>query len=121
MKRPMTRSKFYLRQGILVGFELTGHTGAGRSGSDIVCAAISSAALMTVNTITEIIGIPAEITERDGYLRVKLSVGGAKRCQELLRGLRLHLTELEKQYPNNIKVINGGVIYAENKHSAVRS
>jgi len=101
----MTRIKFYLRQGIPTGFELTGHTGAGYSGSDIVCAAVSSAALMTVNTITEIMDVPAEIIQRDGYLRVKLSIGGAKRCQALLEGLRLHLTELQNQYPHNIKVI----------------
>ncbi|MDD2363082.1 MAG: ribosomal-processing cysteine protease Prp [Oscillospiraceae bacterium] len=101
----MTRSKFYIKQGILTGFELTGHSGAGHSGNDIVCAAVSSAAFMTVNTITEIMGVPAEIIEREGYLKVKLSIGGAKRCQALLEGFHLHLTELQKQYPHNIKVI----------------
>ena len=106
----MTRSKFFLRQGILVGFELTGHTEAGRMGSDIVCAAVSSAAQMTANTITEIYEIPAEINQYDGYLRLKLSISQAKRCQELLIGFRLHLKELEKEYPHNIKVINGGIM-----------
>lgn len=108
----MTRSKLFIRQGNLVGFELTGHAGAGLSGSDIVCAAVSSAALMTANTITEITGIHAEITERDGFLRLMLSDCDAARCQELLKGFRLHLTELQKQYPNNLKVIYGGVTNA---------
>jgi uncharacterized protein YsxB (DUF464 family) len=105
----MTQSKFFINQGVLVGFELSGHSNSGQYGNDIVCAAISSAALMTANTITEIYDIPASIDERDGYLKIKLTISNAKRCQELLKGFRLHLTELENQYPSNIKVIYGGV------------
>lgn len=106
----MTQSKFFIRQGVLVGFELTGHAGMGRYGNDIICAAISSAAQMTANTITEIFDIPADIKEREGFLRVIVPESEAKRCRELLEGFRLHLTELQKQYPHNIRVIYGGVI-----------
>ena len=108
----MTRSKFFIRQGRLVGFELTGRAGAGVSGKDIVCAAVSSAGLMTVNTITEIMGVSADITECQGFLRVVLSDDDARRCQDILKGFRLHLTELQKQYPHNLKVIYGGVTNA---------
>lgn len=108
----MTRSKFFVNQGILVGFEIAGHTGAGRYGSDVVCAAVSSAALMAANTITEIYGLPADIVERGGYLRIELDIASAKRCQELLRGFCLHLTELQQQYPNNLRVTYGGVTNA---------
>ena len=108
----MTLSKFFINQGTIVGFEISGHACAGRYGSYIVCAAISSAALMAANTITEIYGIPAQIIEKDGYLKLMLSVNDSKRCQELLRGLSLHLAELEKQYPHSLKVIYGGVTNA---------
>ncbi|HBT64306.1 MAG TPA: ribosomal-processing cysteine protease Prp [Ruminococcaceae bacterium] len=108
----MTRSKFFIRQGILVGFELRGHSGFGCFGRDIVCAAVSSAALMTANTITEIMGVPADIQEREGFLRVILTDSQANRCRDVLEGFRLHLTEMQKQYPHNIKVIYGGVTNA---------
>ena len=41
--------------GNLVGFVMEGHAGYADPGEDIVCAAVSSVAYMTANTITEII------------------------------------------------------------------
>jgi len=55
----MTRIKFFESGGVITGFELEGHAGAGLYGNDIVCAALSSAVLMAANTITEIIGAKA--------------------------------------------------------------
>ena len=40
--------------GNLVGFVMEGHAGYADPGEDIVCAAVSSVAYMTANTITEI-------------------------------------------------------------------
>lgn len=101
----MTLIKFFESRGTVTGFEIEGHTGAGRYGNDIVCAAVSSAALMAVNTITEIIGAKARVTQNDGFLSIKLSEQDAKNCRQVLEGLRLHLTELGRRYENNIKVI----------------
>ena len=81
------------------GFEISGHAG-GNAGRDIVCAAVSSAVYMAANTVTEIIKVHADISEQDGHL--KFSVGEAA---AVLDGLKLHLTELSKQYPKKIKVI----------------
>ena len=54
------------------GFEISGHAG-GSAGTDIVCAAVSSAVYMAANTVTDVIKIHADISEQDGYL--KFSVG----------------------------------------------
>ena len=78
----------------LTGFDISGHAMFAESGSDIVCASVSSAAYMAANTVTEIIGAAAEDNEA---------------AFAVLDGLRLHLTELSKQYPKNIKIIYGGV------------
>lgn len=102
----MTQSKFFLRDGAIVGFELSGHTGAGRAGEDIVCAAVSSAAYMTVNTLTDVLGVAADIAERDGFLRVMLPAGDSLRGRDLLQGFFLHLTGLQEQYPHHIQVIS---------------
>ena len=53
----MTKVDFLLHDGLITGFTITDHAEYGEEGSDILCAAISSAAYMTVNTITDILGI----------------------------------------------------------------
>ena len=77
-------------------------------GQDIVCAAVSSAALMAANTITEILEVSAKAEAESGSMIFHLSETNDK-TEAILRGLELHLTELSKQYPLNIKVIYGGV------------
>ena len=79
----MTRSKFFRSNGVLTGFSLSGHSGAGEAGEDIVCAAVSSAAYMTANTLTDVYRFPAAVRAEDGRMTVELSEGDAARC---LRG-----------------------------------
>ena len=74
------------------------------SGQDIICAAVSSACYMAANTITEIIGIDADAAAYDGFMRLDIK-SSIEKAQDILNGLYLHLTELEKQYPENIKLI----------------
>ncbi len=100
----------FTKNGGLNGFESVGHSGYNEKGKDIVCAAVSSALFMTVNTITEIYKIIAEVvSDEDGYMKLTLSDFDARQTQDLLRGLELHLMELANQYPEHIKVIHGGV------------
>ena len=78
------------------------------SGSDIVCASVSSAAYMAANTVTEIIGAAAEASVGEAEMHFLLKEDN-EAAFAVLDGLRLHLTELSKQYPKNIKIIYGGV------------
>ncbi len=103
----MTQVRFHVNDNQLTGFEISGHSGFALEGSDIVCAAISSAAIMAANTVTDIIGDKADITEKDGYLRFSL-IEGSNASVKVLEGLRLHLTQISEQYPDNIKIIYGG-------------
>ena len=100
----MIRISFIKCQNTLTGFELKGHSGYGAHGSDIVCASVSSAAYMTANTITEILGLSADISVDDGYMMMKLTSQDALKAQDVLRGFELHVTELSKQYQINITV-----------------
>lgn len=63
---------------------------------------------MAANTITDIIGADATATAEDGAMCVTLNQTN-EQAETVLRGLELHLTELSKQYPKNIKIIYGGV------------
>ena len=101
----MIRVRFHTAKNAILGFTLDGHAGAGVSGQDIVCAAVSSAAYMTANTVTEIIGATADITVDDGYMRVMLTDKIAD-CRDILSGFQLHLEALQEQYPKRVQLMN---------------
>ncbi len=101
----MIRVRFQTADGLLTGFTLSGHAGMGEYGQDIVCASVSSAALMTANTITEIIGAAADIAEDDGYLSVTVT-SRIPDCQDVLSGFRLHIQAHTEEYPNAVQLMN---------------
>ncbi|MEG0980129.1 MAG: ribosomal-processing cysteine protease Prp [Oscillospiraceae bacterium] len=100
---------FKTPSGLVTGFEVNGHSGFGESGEDIVCAAVSSVAYMTANTITDIMNVDAKISVKDGYMRLELKRADAKYAQEILKGFEAHIQCLADDYPKNIKVKFGGV------------
>ena len=95
---------FKTENNIIVEFTINGHAN-GKYGTDIVCASVSSAAYMAVNTLTEVMRIDCQAEDRDGYMHLKISKENAKKAKDVLDGFRLHITELALQYPNEIKVI----------------
>lgn len=101
----MIRIHCRTRQGQLCGFRITGHAGAGQAGEDIVCAAVSSAAYMTVNTVTDVLGLPADITVEDGLMDVTVT-GDLDLCQTILSGFRLHMQAMQDQYPTRVRLMN---------------
>ena len=98
----MTQVSFTEASGKITAFILSGHSMAAEYGSDIVCAAVSSAVYMAANTITEILGVRADITVRDGYFQLAVALNDAEKCAPITQGLRLHLSELARQYPDHI-------------------
>lgn len=103
----MTTAKFLLSDDLIVSFELSGHSGYGEVGTDIVCSAVSSAVYMAANTITEILKLNPETAVRNGYLRVQMNLEDARKSKAITDGLYLHLSELQGQYPNNLKLERG--------------
>lgn len=89
----------------LIGFEVTGHSDYSDKGSDIVCSAVSSAAFMAANTITDVLNVKTTLEySDDGYIKLMLCVADAKACKVIMQGFKLHLCSLEEQYKNYIKV-----------------
>lgn len=103
----MTTAKFLFSDDVIISFELSGHSGAGEEGTDIVCSAISSAVYMTANTIIEIMKLNPETVVRDGYLKIQMNLEDARKSKVITDGLYLHLSELQNQYPNNLKLERG--------------
>ena len=101
----MIKVTFYHSSSELSGFKIKGHSGYATQGSDIVCAAVSSAAYMTANTVIEIMKLDAfaEIDENGG-MTLKLNEADAHKAKDILLGFELHLKELTKQYPKNVTI-----------------
>ncbi|MBQ3547119.1 MAG: ribosomal-processing cysteine protease Prp [Clostridia bacterium] len=101
----MTSVKF-LADKKLCGFEISGHSTVNCDDEvgKTVCAAVSSAAYMTANTITEIIGDNADARVSDGEMYFKV-LNPSDAAIMVLEGFKLHLTELSMQYSNNIKIL----------------
>ena len=100
----MIKAVFRRRGRYLDGFTVSGHAGDEEAGRNLLCAAVSSAVYMTVNTITEIVGCEIECEEDDGYMDVDLVRRDPKshEASVIIDGLRLHLEELSKTYPDFI-------------------
>ena len=97
----------------IYGFSISGHSSQNCDDEigKIVCSAVSSAAYMAANTITEIIGDKAEITVTDGFMTLSVK-NPSKETVTVLMGLELHLKELSGQYSNNLR-FNGGAKYVK--------
>lgn len=84
---------------------IQGHAMYGDFGKDIVCAAVSSCVITTVNGILEI--------DKDWILAKQDSKGvliqvqnSSDVCQTLLANMLSLLEELHDQYPKNLKIIS---------------
>ena len=89
----------------IFGFHITGHSDMNPEGPEILCAAVSSAAYMAANTVTEIIGLEPELYAADGDMYLKLQTESeALRCRDIMDGMRLHLSSIEEQYQDYIKL-----------------
>ena len=99
----MTTVTFYFEVELLAGFQLKGHSTASEDDEQgrIVCAAVSSAAYMTANTITEIVGADADISVNDGEMTLHLK-NEFEGSMQILSGFMLHMEQLSNQYPDYI-------------------
>lgn len=103
----MIQAEFFTSEGAVIKVKVSGHSGYSEAGSDIVCASVSSAVIMTANTITEIMKLPAVVTAitDSGFVKISLDKENADKCQDILQGLKLHLDNIEMQYSEFLKVI----------------
>ena len=104
----MTSVKFLADSKGIYGFEISGHSSKDSDDitGKIVCSAVSSAAYMAANTVTEIIGDKADATVHDAKMLFYIK-NPCDASKKVLEGLKLHLTELSGQYSNNIKIYGG--------------
>ena len=101
----MINAEFFItKDGEIIGFHISGHSGMAESGQDVICAFVSSAAYMAANTITDIIHAQATAEDDDGDMYAMVAKKDAVSCRDILAGLKLHLINTEEQYPNYLQV-----------------
>ena len=92
-----------------MGFTAQGHSGYAEAGSDIVCAAVTSAIRMTECAVNDVLGLEASVKVREDSVSIRLPGGlsqsSESTCQTLLTALMLYLTELHEEYPQHILVV----------------
>ncbi|MBE6856306.1 MAG: ribosomal-processing cysteine protease Prp [Ruminococcus sp.] len=98
----MILAKFQKTQGTLDGFEITGHSGYAERGSDVVCAAVSSAVQLTLNLLNDL-GAEPEIFIGDNVIRCK-AVRTSNVSTIILNDLTEHFESIVEEYPKTIKI-----------------
>ena len=84
---------------------ISGHALYDEYGKDIVCASVSSIAICTVNAIISINEDAIEVTEKEGELIININ-SNDNITNKLIDNMFRCFYDLEKQYPNNIKIID---------------
>ena len=105
----MTRVEFFDQDGRISGFSVSGHSGYGEEGTDIVCAAVSTAVQFAMITIEEVLGNRCKTKVNEDEARITLSLPASceeeEAVQAVLTGMMLTLCELRDQYPDYIEVM----------------
>ena len=102
----MISAEFRFSDRAFQGFTVQGHAGFAPAPHDIVCAAVSAMAALTVNTLGEVFQIPLSIrkTEEPAFLDVQVEGTPGECADGVLKGFYLQMRELEKQYPKLVSV-----------------
>ena len=90
------------------GCRISGHSGYGEEGSDIVCAAVSILGCTCVNALESVCGIvPVILGNEEGLLSFDLPGRTEEenaKAQILMGALRQGLSDLAESYPKHVKL-----------------
>ena len=107
----MTTVVFRMEEDRITGFEAKGHSGYGSEGTDIVCAAVTSAVRLVETTVNDVLGLAASVKIREQDASISLRLPGGldevteSTCQSLMTGLMVYFAQLHDEYPDNIEVL----------------
>lgn len=94
----MIKADFYRKDGLYCGFIVSGHAG-GEYGHDIVCAGVSSAVMLTLNTALDFFGSNVYVKIKENKAGLKLRSPKNNSCvRALVFSLENHLRLLSEEY-----------------------
>ena len=102
----MITATLYQGKDGFAGCRVEGHSGWGKAGGDIICAAVSILGCTCVNALESVCGIEAVIDENDdGILSFRLpeiTAAENEKAQILMGALKQGLADLAAEYPRNV-------------------
>ncbi|MBM7556194.1 ribosomal-processing cysteine protease Prp [Halanaerobacter jeridensis] len=106
----MIKIKIKRKQGNIVHFSAEGHAEYAEQGQDIICAAVSAILQTAAFGLINYLELRPEISTQDGWLSCRLSseVAQDKEVQAILGAMLAGLRETVQEYPDYIKIIEGG-------------
>ncbi|MDE5945833.1 MAG: ribosomal-processing cysteine protease Prp [Oscillospiraceae bacterium] len=99
----MIRAEFFKSEGNFTGFQISGHSGYADSGSDIVCASVSSAVQLSANLITDGFSMDADVSAENNVFELRVK-NPDENSEAILNMLRLHLKSILEEFPKTIKI-----------------
>lgn len=101
----MTEIRLLYAGDALQGYQLSGHTGAGTQGNDLVCAAVSFLAITCANALETVAGTSPRIKQGDGELSVTLEGRQINpKALIILETFRQGAKDLTDAYPENVRL-----------------
>ena len=104
----MTKVEIFRKNGNIIGYKASGHSGYSEQGSDIICSANSTSLQMTLIGIQEVLKLKVDFKINDGFLDVDLkniSLDKLTQTNILTETMAIFLKELTKQYPKYIRLV----------------
>ena len=99
----MLKCVFLRKDGAFNGFRFSGHAGYGFEGNDIVCAAVSSAVMLTCNAITDSFGAKADVEVEENQITL-LVKEDSDVATKMISALYSHIEMMAKDY-KKVKLI----------------
>ncbi|MDL2274211.1 ribosomal-processing cysteine protease Prp [Oscillospiraceae bacterium OttesenSCG-928-G22] len=101
----MIEIRFFLRNGRVRLIESEGHSGYADEGSDIVCAAVTSAFRLLETQLNDALQIGAHVTvdERGAFLSISIRKT-ALAVDAIVQGFQYYIRKLSEEYPAYISV-----------------
>ncbi len=101
----MIKFKVKRSRGKIVELEVFGHAGYDECGKDIICAAVSTACIMTINGIEQQQLANIVYSENDGYLICEIPEEREYGADLLLNSLMITIYEIAKQYKKYLFIL----------------
>lgn len=100
----MIKAVFYRKNGVLSGFHISGHAGYAAAGSDVCCAAVSSAAQLVCNTVTDFFcDENARADAKENSLEL-LTDGNDPVSGKLIESFFTHMGFIAEEFPEGVKL-----------------
>ncbi|MBQ9492854.1 MAG: ribosomal-processing cysteine protease Prp [Oscillibacter sp.] len=107
----MTTITFRTDRDRITGFLCQGHSGYAEAGTDIVCAAVTSAIRYVETVVNDVFGLAASVRVREEEspsIAFRLPGGLSPELEEttqaLMAGLMVYFSQLHSEYPDSVEV-----------------